>query len=151
MDKSSLRNLVWQPKENAKLDFKIEMYKIFEPKPSASADIQKWQEAKEQQWAELTKDVIAIANGNVGTAEETGYLIIGAKDKLGTDEKPMLRDVGTNIPSCRQVLDKVDSYCNPPLQLHCDLIKVDDINLFVISFPPSPHLHRLSKQLKRLD
>jgi hypothetical protein len=148
MDSSSLRKLVWQPAESAKLDFKIELYKIFEPKPTANDDIKKWIKLKDQQWAELAKDVIALTNGNVGTAEETGYLIVGAKDKLKADGTPMLRDVGNNLPSRTAILGKVNSYCDPKIpDLCCDLIEVDGVNLFVISIPPSPYLHRLTKQL----
>ncbi|MGM3308474.1 hypothetical protein ACSQ6I_21280 [Anabaena sp. WFMT] len=72
MDSNSLQQLISQPKESAKLDFKIELYKIYEPKPTVQSDIQNWAELKEQQWAELIKDVLALANGNIGTAEQTG-------------------------------------------------------------------------------
>jgi Putative DNA-binding domain len=149
MDSSSLRKLVWQPAESAKLDFKIEPYKIDEPKPITNSDIQKWAENKEQQWAELTKDIIALANGNVGTAEEIGYLIIGAGDKLGADNKPTLRNVRKPVPTRTEILQKVNSYCNPKIpDLQCEEFMVDNVNLFVISIPPSPYLYRLSKQLK---
>jgi hypothetical protein len=54
MDSDRLRQFVLQPAESAKLDFKIELYKINEPKPTVQADIQRWTDAREQQWAELT-------------------------------------------------------------------------------------------------
>jgi predicted HTH transcriptional regulator len=149
MDSDRLRQFVLHPEESAKLDFKIELYKINEPKPTVQADIQKWTDAREQQWAELTKDIIALANGNIGTATQIGYLIIGADDKLKPDGTPNLRDVGNKVPTRKEILDKVNSYCQIPLpDIKCEKILLDGINLFVISIPPSPYLHRLSKQLK---
>jgi hypothetical protein len=149
MDIDRLRQFVLQPEESAKLDFKIELYKINEPKPTVQADIQRWTDAREQQWAELTKDIIALANGNIGTATQIGYLIVGADDKLKPDGTPNLRDVGNKVPTRKEILDKVNSYCQIPLpDIQCEKILLDGINLFVISIPPSPYLHRLSKQLK---
>ncbi|MEP0781768.1 hypothetical protein NDI39_29615 [Microcoleus sp. ZQ-A2] len=66
MDSQELERLVRQPQESAKLDFKIEPYKIYEPKPTVSVEVQKWADAKEQQWAELVKDVLAVTNGSRG-------------------------------------------------------------------------------------
>jgi hypothetical protein len=149
MDSNNLRQLVCQPEEGAKLDFKIELYKIYEPKPTTPSDIQKWADAKEQQWAELVKDVLALANGNVGTATQIGYLIVGADDKLKPDGTPTLRDVGGIVPTRKEILEKVNSYCQPQLpDLQCEVILVDGIKLLVISIPPTPYLYRLSKQLK---
>jgi Putative DNA-binding domain len=149
MDSSSLRKLVSQPTESAKLDFKIKLYKFYEPEPITSADKPKWKEDKLQQWAELVKDVIALTNGNVGTAEETGYLIIGVGDELKADGTRTLLDVGNTVPSRTKILEKVNVYCDPKLpDLHCDKIKIRGVNLFVISIPPSPYLHRISKHLK---
>ncbi|UYD31072.1 ATP-binding protein (plasmid) [Tolypothrix sp. PCC 7712] len=149
MDSTTLRQLVWKPEESAKLDFKIELYKIYEPKPTTQSDIQEWVKAKEQQWAELIKDVIALANGNTGTAAQTGYLVVGADDKLKADGTPTLRDVGNAIPTRKEILQKINSYCQPRLpDIQCEEVVVDGIKLFVVSIPPSPYLHRLSKQLK---
>lgn len=149
MDIDKLRQFVLQPEESAKLDFKIELYKINEPKPTVPADIQRWTEAKQQQWAELTKDILALANGNIGTATQIGYLIIGADDKLKPDGTQNLRDVGSTVPTRKEILDKVNSYCQIQLpDIQCEKILLDGINLFIISIPRSPYLHRLSKQLK---
>jgi hypothetical protein len=149
MDNTRLRQLVWKPEENAKLDFKIEPYKIYEPRPTISSEIDKWRDAREQQWAELTKDIIALTNGNIGTAEETGYLVIGAGDKLKADGKPTLRNVSETVPTQTEILQKVNSYCYPEIpDLQCEKFVVESVNLLVISIPPSPYLHRLLKQLK---
>lgn len=149
MDSNKLRQLVTKPEETSKLDFKIELYKINEPKPTSQSDIQKWAENREQQWAEFIKDIIALANGNIGTTSQTGYLIVGAGDKLDADGKPTLRDVGNVVPTRTDILGKINSYCQPALpNLQCEEIVVDGVKLFVISIPPSPYLYRLSKQLK---
>ncbi|MBD2214005.1 ATP-binding protein [Nostoc linckia FACHB-104] len=149
MDSTTLRQLVWKPEESAKLDFKIELYKIYESKPTTQSDIQEWAKAKEQQWAELIKDVIALANGNTGTAAQAGYLVVGADDKLKADGTPTLRDVGNAIPTRKEILQKINSYCQPQLpDIQCEEVVVDGVKLFVVSIPPSPYLHRLSKQLK---
>ncbi len=149
MDSQELERLVRQPEESAKLDFKIEPYKIYEPKPTVPAEVQKWADAKEQQWAELVKDVLAVTNGNIGTAHKTAYLIIGADDKLKPDGTPNLRDVGDKTLTRKEIYEKVNSYCQPRLpDLQCDIILLEGKRLLVISIPPSPYLHRLSKQLK---
>jgi hypothetical protein len=149
MDSNRLRQLIWEPRENAKLDFKSEFYKINEPRPSIKADEKKWSADKEQQWAELVKDVIALANGNIGTAEETGYLVIGAGDKLKANGTPTLRNVSETVPTQTEILQKVNSYCYPKIpDLQCEKFVVDSVNILVISIPPFPYLYRLRKQLK---
>jgi Putative DNA-binding domain len=149
MDSNFLRQLVWEPKETAKLDFKIKLYKINETRPQIQSEITEWGVAKEQQWAEFVKDIIALANGNIGTAEETGYLVVGADDKLKADGTTTLRNVENPVPTPTEILEKVNSYCYPPLpDLECKEVIVDGVNLFVISIPPAPYLYRLSKLLK---
>jgi predicted HTH transcriptional regulator len=149
MDSEQLRQFVSQPRETAKIDFKIEPYKIYEPKPPVPAEVQKWADVKEQQWAELVKDILALTNGNIGTAEETAYLIIGADDKLKPDGTPKLRDVGDVTPSRKEIYEKVNAYCQPRLPaLYCETVQLEGKRLLVISIPPSPYLHRLFKQLK---
>ncbi|NJR19837.1 MAG: hypothetical protein HC785_32055 [Calothrix sp. CSU_2_0] len=147
--KQKMSELVSQPRETAKVDFKIQMYKIYEPKPKEQEEIKKWNEVKEKQWGELVKDVLSLANGNVGYARDWGYLIIGADDKLKKDGTPNLQDVGDVQLTQTQILEKVNSYSNPPLpNLICDTIELEGKRIFVISIPPSPYLHQLSKQLK---
>jgi hypothetical protein len=149
MDVEQLRQLVSQPRETAKVDFKIQFYKISEPKPLESAAIQKWKDTKDQQWAEIVKDILALTNGNIGTVQQTAYLIIGSDDKLKADGTPNLQDVGNQVPTRKDIYEKVNSYCEPRLpNLDCEIIGLDNQQLFVISIPPSPYVHKLSKQLK---
>jgi hypothetical protein len=88
MDIDRLRQFLLQPQESAKLDFKIELYKINEPKPTVPADIQRWAEAREQQWAELTKDILAdliLADATVTLEQLLQFL-------LDTDEAIFMFD-----------------------------------------------------------
>ncbi|PSB33099.1 NACHT domain-containing protein [Stenomitos frigidus] len=148
MDIEELRQKVSSPRESAKLDFKLHLYKINEPKPTEPIEIQKWTDNREKLWGELVKDVIALTNGNVGTAKQTAYLIIGADDKLRADGTPNLQDI-SGVPKCRDIYDKINSYCYPRLpDLNCQTLLLEGKNIFVVSIPPSPYLHKLSKQLK---
>ena len=82
MDSETLRQKISQT-ESAKLGFKIKLHEIFE-----SAN-------KDQQWAELVKDILALANGNFGTATDTGYLIVGAANERNSDG------------SCSRLVDRI--------------------------------------------
>ena len=149
MDTNTLQQLIYNPKETAKIDFKREMYKLFMDKPVGQSAIQKWAKDQSNQWGELVKDIIAITNGNSGTARQIGYLIIGADDKLQADGTPRLQSITGKRPIRRDILDKVNSYCDRPLlDIECEEILLDGVNLFVISIPPMPHLYSLSKELE---
>jgi hypothetical protein len=148
MDLEHLRKIVWEPRETAKLDFKIEPYKIYEPKPNIQKEIADWEDKRERQWGELVKDIIALANGNIRTAKQTGYLIIGADDKLKDDGTAKLESAG-NFPTSKEILDKVNSYCSPKVpEIQREEFLLDGFNLIVVSIPPSPYLYKLSKVLK---
>ncbi len=135
MDSEQLRELIKQ-EEGAKLDFKIKLYEIYGSE-------------KEQHWDEFIKDILSLTNGNIGTAKEIGYLVIGVGDKFkpnGTRDLLNVDDVKLNR---KQFLDKVNSACHPPLpDLRCETVLLDGKNLFVVSIPPSPYLHELSRYLK---
>jgi len=73
MDADELRKLMRQREpENIKLDFKQKLHAIDHSNKKVRAE----------HWNELIKDILALANGNIGTASQTGYLIIGVADKL---------------------------------------------------------------------
>lgn len=148
MDSETLRQKISQ-EESAKLEFKIKLHKILEPKPVEQSKVKEWAELREQQWAELVKDILALANGNFGTAADTGFLIIGAANKLAPDGIRDLCDVGEALPTERQILEKVASYSHPSsLKIQCHKIPLDEKSLFVVSIFPSPYLYRLTKALK---
>src|SRR5262245_7341851 len=100
MNHDHLQQLLTQ-KEGPKLDFKQEMYKI------DSKD-----EAAKRQRDELTKDILALANGNPSYAWEEGYLIIGVSDKLDGDGKRIIHGVVNNNIDEKQISQIVNSACN---------------------------------------
>jgi DNA replication protein DnaC len=134
MNSEELRCLIAR-KEDAKLDFKIESKVINGIKDN-------------KEWNEFIKDIISIANGNIGTATETGYLIIGAGNKLKPDGTRDLKDVDTVKIKETQILDRVRSACEPRIpEINCELVSLDGKNLFVICIPPTPYLHKLTRDL----
>lgn len=138
MDIEQLYYLIRQP-EGLKLDFKSNFYEINAADP----------QARERQWGELIKDIIALANGNVNIAGERGYIIFGVGDKVNPDGSRQLHDVGNIQITRQQILAKVNSICNPPLaDLYCDLLLVQGQRIFIITIPPSPHLHETTKRLQ---
>jgi uncharacterized protein YjbI with pentapeptide repeats len=150
MNTDELRGLIYNNRESSKLDFKIKIHEIKPEKPTEKNKENEWVKNKEEQWAELVKDVISLVNGNVGTHEKTGYLIVGAADQLKPDGTRYLRDVmSEELPTQSEMLDKLNSYCYPNLPgIECYEKALDGKTLFIIEIPPSPYLHRLSRQLK---
>ena len=63
MNNETLRNLISR-KEGLKPDFKQEIHINHHDKKT-----------KEGAWAELIKDILALTNGNVGTADQSAYTI----------------------------------------------------------------------------
>jgi hypothetical protein len=147
MDSETLRQLI-SSEEGAKLDFKVKFYEIFNKKPSVESERRAWEDVKNQQWGECVKDVLALANGNVGTVHQTAYLVIGAADKLNPDGTRNLLDVGKQLPARNNILEKVYSYCYRwSLDIQCEEVVLDGKKLFVISILPSLYLYRLAKDL----
>jgi predicted HTH transcriptional regulator len=137
MDSEGLRQLLRQS-EGLKLDFK-RRYAFDHPDRAV----------REGQWDEFIKDVLALANGNVGVADEQAYLIIGIGDELKADGSRDLFDVGDLNLSTQSILEKVNAACDPPLpDIHCDVVLLDRHRIVVVSIPPSPHLHETTRRLK---
>lgn len=135
MDEKQLRELLKQP-ESVKLEFKSQMYQLEG-------------QGKSQGWNELIKDLIALANGNIGTANQEGYLIIGAADKLDEDGTREIYDVGEIELTQTQLLDRLRSYCDPPFQdLSIESFLIDGKTICVVTIPPSDYLYELKKTLR---
>lgn len=148
MDLDTLTKIISRSEETEKIEFKIKLHEIYDPKPTEQSDEQQWKDKNNKQWAELVKDILSIANGNIGTKEETGYLIIGVGKELKNGKRD-LNNIETEVPSQTELLHKIKSYCQPPLtKINCEKIPIDDKKILVITIPPSPYLHRLSRQLK---
>ena len=136
MDSQQLRQLISQP-EGLKLDFKRELHKLKDPN----------QDYAKKQRDEFIRDILSLTNGNVNTAEQKGYLIIGVGDELRPDGTRDLFDVSNPLIP-KQILPRVNSACDPPIpDVHCETVEIDGKNIFVVSIPPSPHLHRTIRDL----
>lgn len=132
MDEKQLRELLKQP-ESEKLEFKSQMYQLEG-------------QGKNQGWNELIKDLIALANGNIRTANKAGYLIIGAADQLGEDGTREIYDIGKIELTQKQLLDRLRSYCDPPFQdLSIESVLIDGKTICVVTIPPSDYLYELKK------
>lgn len=138
MEKERLWELIRQP-EGLKLDFKSKFYQLDLQDPKA----------RERQWGELIKDILALANGNVNIAGETGHIIFGIGDKIFPDGSRELIDVG-NIQITRQrILEKINSACSPPLpDLNNDLLLLEGNRILVITIPPSPYIHETTRRIQ---
>lgn len=125
--------------EDLKLDFKQKLHAIHHSDKKVQSE----------QWNELIKDILALANGNVGTAGQPGYLIIGVADKLNQYGTRDLYDVGEVKITSTHILNKVNSACSPPLpNLYIKVIRLEGKRILVITIPPTPHLHETTKRLE---
>lgn len=136
MDSQQLRQLISQP-EGLKLDFKRELHKL----KHSDKDYAK------KQRDEFIRDILSLTNGNFNTADQTGYLIIGVGDELKPDGTRDLFDVSNPLIP-KQILQRVNPACDPPIpDVNCETVEIDGKNIFVVSIPPSPHLHRTIRDL----
>jgi hypothetical protein len=137
MDNAELRRLIKQD-EGPKLDFKQEWYAI------SHSD----KKVCDMHWGELIKDILALANGSSGTANQTAHLIIGVADKRNDDGERVLHDIGDVVLTEEQILEKVNYSCHPRLlRLICETKILDEYRILVISIPPTPSLHELTKRI----
>jgi hypothetical protein len=137
MHHDQLRQLLTQ-REGPKLDFKQEMYKIDG----------KDEEAKRQK-DELTKDILALANGNPSYAWEEGYLIIGVSDKLDGDSKRIIHGVVNKNIDEKQIIQMVNDACNAKIaNIRCDYIPIDAKAVLVITIPRTQHVLETTRNLK---
>ena len=133
-------------REGLKLDFKHE-YKLGKSPPAGmSVRHQDWNQYIKGQWLEFTKDILAVTDGNVGTADDPGILIIGAGDELFPDGTRQLYDVAHLGLTSAQILDKVNERCRPRIpDIQRELIELDGCSVYVITIPPSPHTQEITE------
>jgi 3-methyladenine DNA glycosylase AlkC len=135
-------------REGLKLDFKRE-YK-FSKTPPSNVTKQKWKEFVDGQWDEFIKDVLALTNGNVGTSEESGMLIIGAGDDrdLQPDGTRPLFDMRHLELTSKHILEKVNSTCYPPIpNILYEEIELDEKVIGVVTIPPTTSVHETTRRL----
>jgi hypothetical protein len=103
-----------------------------------------------QQWDEFLKDIFGLVNGNSHIIRKTKYLIIGANDKnFDEDGCRILYDVDYKIPTASDMSKWLASACRPAIVgLESEIVPFRGIDLFVITVPPTFHLHETTRELK---
>ncbi len=136
--KEIIEELLKQP-EGLKFDFKVILH-IAECTDKSKQDGFR---------SEFVRDILALANGNTGTAGQTAYLIVGAADKLDSDGKRKLQDSSHIRLTNKEILQKINSCCRPPIpDIQAEFVDVLGTKLFVICIPPTPYLHETTQDLK---
>lgn len=149
MTADELRELLAQS-EGLKLEFKREYH--LNKTPPSGVNPQDWRTLVDGQKDELIKDILALTNGNVDTADMTAYLIIGASDRKSPDDTRALFDTRSLELSAQRLLEIVNNACYPPLtDLFCELIELDGHWLTVVTIPRSPFVHETTRQLKPMS
>lgn len=141
MDSDQVKNLLAEV-ENPKLEFKSSWY--------CGED-----KLDDKGWGEFLKDLIALANGNIGYVGRAAYLIIGVSDldpePNSLRERFHIDNVGmlSNLQSLREVtLRKLRETCSPSLSdIKINFVDVDGKNLLVFEMPVSVDLLKLDRDL----
>jgi hypothetical protein len=144
MDINQVHKLL-SKRENPKLEFKREWY--------TSANT-----LDDRGWGEFLKDIIALANGNVGYIGQTAYLIIGVDDKdpnINLGEVRQVYDVPpvgmlSQIQKLRETtLSKLRNTCSPSLSdLAFEFISLgSDISILIIEIPSPAGVMKLDRDL----
>jgi hypothetical protein len=137
MNTEQLKELLRKP-EGLKFDFKQKLSMVDSSDNSMKAKFQD----------EFVRDILALVNGNIGTAGETAYLIVGAEDKLKSDGTRELHDCSHLELPPKEILQKVNARCNPPIpDVQCEFIEMDGKQIFIIAIPPTPYLHEATRDL----
>jgi len=140
-----LRQILMQP-EGLKLDFKRK-YDLDKKAVPEGVSKQIWDQYVEGQWAELIKDILALTNGNWGTKDQDGLLIIGAGDALSAEGRELF-DTSKLLLKDKELLEKVNKYCEPPIpNLYFERVELDSKWISLIRIPPSPHVHETTQPL----
>ena len=129
--------------ESPKIEFKREWY-------SGAGELD------QKGWGEFLKDIIALANGNIGYVGQPSYLIIGADDE---DPPPRASRKTFHVPPVGMLSDlqqlrditlrKLHSTCSPSIpNLDFQFVEVDPgKNVLVIEISPPAGLLKLDRDL----
>jgi len=137
MNHDELMKLLNKP-ETPEVEFKRQLHKI----DDSNGII------KRREKDELIRDILALANGNASTAGNFTYLIIGVDNHLDDDGNRELFDVGERILTEAQILEIVNSACEPAIEnVRCQIQVVYGKRLLVVTIPPSPLVYETTKRL----
>src|SRR5262245_17171088 len=129
MTPEDLRSILSQS-EGLKLDFKQE-YTLSKTSPS-NINKQDWARFVNEQRDESIKEIVAVTNGNVGTAGQPGRLIIGADNQLSPDGTRQIYDMSNLHLTAQQILASVNNACNPPIpDLRCEQVLLDGKQVWI--------------------
>lgn len=97
---------------------------------------------------EIAKDIIALANTAGRSVDDYAYLILGAGDKLDQSGRRNREDVRQCGYDRAAFLSIVNARCAPRLpDLQYEEVELDGNYYGVITIPPSPHMHELTRDL----
>src|SRR5262249_33839254 len=97
---------------------------------------------------EFAKDVIALVNTAGRDADAFAYLVIGAGDQPGHDGSRAHESIQPGQYNPSSLLKLVNAACIPELrELLVNEIELEQARHAVIVLPPSPHVHRFSKDI----
>lgn len=134
IDSIELRRLLRQP-EDPKLDFKQEFYAIHS-------------KGDDRHWGELIKDLLSLANGNVGYASQTGYLVIGPEDKPDASGVRKIHSIKNVSVDISQIRNKVNDACHPSIpSIELEKVSFEDDQIIIVIIKPSPHLHQITRNI----
>jgi hypothetical protein len=102
----------------------------------------------ERRKGEFAKDILALANTAGRDATDFAYLVIGAGDKFQADGTRPRKAIQLGAYKPASLLELVNAACTP----HIGELLVSEIDLEgtlygVLTLPPSPHVHRFSKDV----
>jgi predicted HTH transcriptional regulator len=147
MTTDELKQLI-QNREGLKLEFK-RTFHLNKKKPPLNTSQQVWSQFVEGQWHEFMKDIIGIANGNVGVPNQVGRIIIGVGNTIDDSGNRELFDTSDLEIDEKQIISKLNDYCDPPIpDLTCRKMEIDEVTLTIISVPPTPYVHETKRELR---
>lgn len=119
-------------REGVSLDFKSKMYEL----DSKNPDAVKWQKG------EMIRDILSLANQNVSTVGRNGFLVLGVADKLPEDGPREVIGISSAIPEPKDLINKINAYCDPPLEdINCEEFEIDGKRIVVLVVPANPHVY----------
>jgi HEAT repeat protein len=102
----------------------------------------------ENRRGEFAKDIISLANTAGRDANDFAYLVIGAGDGLRADGTRARESIQPGQYSQQSLLKIANAACVPELrELLVSEIEMEETRYAVIILPPSPHVHRFSKDV----
>jgi hypothetical protein len=97
---------------------------------------------------EVAKDIIALTNTAGRKTGDYAYLVIGAGDTLEADGTRKREDVRQYCYAAASFLSIANTRCSPPIpDIQYEQIELDGNHYGVVTVPPSPHMHTLTRDL----